>query len=344
MFDFGELKSIVKDLDDSTTALSQFALLVSSNRHTSMQRPSRPSRKARALAKILLQAHKTASELYFAILQGWRGDCHDTHEAKLFLEDRVFVTKQPQCSPVFKFIFGAESLGGRKEWHEAAVQALVDEEEEEGGEGQLDRGISTRNSYTAHSVTINITSVSLIRPNISLVDNICTAIQPVQNTSQQMAFVLTRPQRIGTKAADDCMINPCACFETTSLRAFLFDRQNQPRHAVTSVKPRMQLALRLASSLLQLCRTQWLPNTWSHDKVYFKIKPTPIFQGQGHEIDLGRPFISTAFGRDATPVPLVEANPKAVLLDLGILLLEIWHEQTLDAHFPGKATPNTTSV
>lgn len=52
-------------------------------------------------------------------------------------------------------------------------------------------------------------------------------------------------------------------------------------------------------------------------------------------IDLNRPFIFTTFNNSTTPQPPDDAEtvPKVALLGLGILLLELWYEETLEAHF-----------
>lgn len=57
-------------------------------------------------------------------------------------------------------------------------------------------------------------------------------------------------------------------------------------------------------------------------------------------VDFDRPFASVTFeDGNAKTVPQQNVDPKVVLLELGILLLEIWHEKTLETQFSLRETP-----
>ena len=94
----------------------------------------------------------------------------------------------------------------------------------------------------------------------------------------------------------------------------------------------MLLAVRLASSLLQLFQTRWLDHAWSKDAVFFLVRP-----GSQAQVLLNRPFVRCTFGGMRTASHSIE--PKVALLELGILLLEIWHKMTVEARFGLETAP-----
>jgi hypothetical protein len=57
------------------------------------------------------------------------------------------------------------------------------------------------------------------------------------------------------------------------------------------------------------------------------------FTAGSHELDLRRPFLSADFSRNSSPPVNRQAQVREDLLELGILLLEIWHENNLETQF-----------
>lgn len=119
-----------------------------------------------------------------------------------------------------------------------------------------------------------------------------------------------------------------------TLEAILSDRASIPYGVGFSLRLRMLLALGLASNLLQLCQTRWLDHAWSKETVYFLLRRTG--EEAKPSVDFSRAFVSAAID---SPEPVYGAagsrntGPKVVLLALGILLLEIWHQTRLEARF-----------
>jgi hypothetical protein len=101
-------------------------------------------------------------------------------------------------------------------------------------------------------------------------------------------------------------------------------------------KHRMLLALTLLPTPLQLLQTQWLENVWSKEAIYFLIRQQ---QGAAKDyispanVDVSRPFISLSFNPATQNHCQQQIQPKVVLRELGILLLEIWREMTLETRF-----------
>jgi hypothetical protein len=128
--------------------------------------------------------------------------------------------------------------------------------------------------------------------------------------------------------------------EVITLKALL-STETSGHGPILPWKFRMLLGLTLASNLLQLIQTQWLERAWSKEVVYFMLKPTGS-AGQGRsQVDLERPFVCLSFdGRMQNIENRSSIEPKVALLELGILLLEVWHEITLKTRFACNEAPN----
>ncbi|KAI9788455.1 MAG: hypothetical protein M1816_006891 [Peltula sp. TS41687] len=334
-----ELKDAVQELDGITNALDRLTRVVLSNRQLV---EATTSRKAVKLAKALRQVRDFASGLYLAISRGWRDGCHSKHEAKLFLEDRVDAATQisrqigkDTSTPilVFQLMFAASIGLEQMLCHETVVHVFKDDTEDGSTSCLVSR--STRSSQ----ITIaGPQSEPQARPEVTFVGDICGAIEAAQCNRRQFAFVLTGNKQMGTiSTTKEKLLIPYQQVNALTLKALL-SGDNSSRHGpVLPWKFRMSLALRLASNLLQLLQTQWLESAWSKDVVYFLLRSTDRVDnaaGDHPHVDVGRPFVSLTFD-DISPsaLPRGKVEPKVALLELGILLLEIWHETTLETRF-----------
>ena len=95
-----------------------------------------------------------------------------------------------------------------------------------------------------------------------------------------------------------------------------------------NLNQRMVLAFKLASSLLQYHSTPWLGESWSKKAICFQRTQSPK-PGVATLFEVDRPFITHTFKYQTTAV-LQKWNAKRSLLELGVLLLEIFHEETLE--------------
>ena len=100
------------------------------------------------------------------------------------------------------------------------------------------------------------------------------------------------------------------------------------------LKQRMVLSFVLASSLLQLHNTPWLATLLAKDTVYFQRAKSNIL---GFDVD--HPFARHTFTLNTTPETLSKPNAKRSLLELGIILLETWHQVTFESYTTAQAIP-----
>ncbi|KAI9645502.1 hypothetical protein NHQ30_006242 [Ciborinia camelliae] len=326
LFGVNELKDFVQDLDDTTNRLSSFTRIVISNRQIGNEKTSPKSIK---LAKALRQVRGFASNLYTGLCQGWKADCHNEHEAKLFLEDRLDAvtnilrsrgrsTLKPTLD--FKLIFVAGADQGHLSWNEAAVRVYHDEYHQ-----------NNQSSPASRVKIVTPEAKASEKPEVTFVGDICGAIETARCVQRSTVFILTENHQVGmTNSEEGAWVAPEKS-DSTSLKALLFASTEPHRRApVLPWKFRMLIALTLSSNLLQLLQTQWLESAWSKDKVYFLSKTRGSLKQQ---IDLSRPFISLSFGATSPNGLKVQVQPKIALLELGILLLEIWYETCLETRF-----------
>ncbi len=91
---------------------------------------------------------------------------------------------------------------------------------------------------------------------------------------------------------------------------------------------RIKLAVNLASSLLQYNLTPWLRGCWTKSAVHFFVQTRNV-----SGIDAEHPLIIKQFHDQATEVlgEIPENDPELALMELGILLLEIWNMRTFES-------------
>lgn len=112
---------------------------------------------------------------------------------------------------------------------------------------------------------------------------------------------------------------------STSFEEFLINSSPDKNSKLTP-KQRTILALDVAAAILQLRETTWLRSPWS--KTSIKLLPHPSHNATTELFveQVIDPKVSTSTDR----VPSDDPDPKAVVLELAILLMEIWHHQTMD--------------
>lgn len=109
---------------------------------------------------------------------------------------------------------------------------------------------------------------------------------------------------------------------TKCLEVFLEEqRQMDP-------EDRIKLAVNLASSILQYNLTPWLQGCWTKKSVHFFVKTRTVLG-----IDIEHPLIMKNFidpTSDISKEPQ-ENDPELALMELGILLLEVWNIKTFES-------------
>jgi hypothetical protein len=107
----------------------------------------------------------------------------------------------------------------------------------------------------------------------------------------------------------------------TSLEKLLVDGTADEDFRMTPYQQTM-LALTIASSVIQLRQTSWLSTPFTSKALKF-----PMHSQDRGLSRLPEPFLEPVLG---DRVNIAEPSPKVALLELAILLLEIWHHKPLE--------------
>lgn len=343
-----DMKSTIQEIDAGTAALDRFHQLIISNRQavqdTSSKRPTK-------LAKALDQVRKSISGLHFIMLDHFRKECHDHHETRLYLEDRVNSASEllsrlrnanfaaPLLAINLSFTVGTVTFRQDKKFYDAVVQVFREEEGKDLATTPIldSESLPGRQSRLIPMVTFTPDrSPSPARPVVATVTSICSAIQEAHQSNRRISFALLGTRQIGSLLNESrAPQEPHTGSPETLKLAEVLENNNM----TFPWKFRMLLALRLASSLLQLLQTRWLEGPWTKDAVHFVVHPVGSATPQqavrmSHtplQADLERPFVACTF--DSTQGEPKTVEPKLAMLELGILLLEIWHKTTLERRF-----------
>lgn len=97
-----------------------------------------------------------------------------------------------------------------------------------------------------------------------------------------------------------------------------------------STTQRMHLAATLASSMLQLCTTPWLSQSWSRQDVYFHSH-SPANVGTITSFEARHPFLVQNFWGKSKAQQHANQLAKEDILELGVLLLEIFDGRTIES-------------
>lgn len=333
-----EIDDQVNILDSSANDLNRLHSL-SDSLHRQMNASSR-SNASRKLAKSLHRVRSYADRLYIAISSSWSPNCHPAHEAKLILEDRIdeassskYLPKKQKQNFCFQVVFASDpSAESDTLWHESEIRVADDIEHNE----HPDAGPSycIPSPRTPIKVTFSTSPPkSVAQPVTTEVEDICLAISKARREQKKLQLYLHTQHRfhcnhiaiLGVHSAPSQSTNTISLKALLSASAQAIDpSQKMPFNS------RLLLALNLASTLLQLNATPWLATLWSKSTVCF-LAPTPL---QKHsQIDLTRPFITVKFDSGPRIVDRKKfPEARRVILELGIMLLELWHHTTFELH------------
>ncbi|KAM0804394.1 hypothetical protein BDR22DRAFT_960035 [Usnea florida] len=315
-----------------------------------------PTKHSNRLMSSLVRIQSNANHLYHAISLGWAPGCHSTHKARLMLEDRI---EQPASTtrakwsnkPLdFKVIFALDySTACDLLWHEGNVKVVEDGPGTTSRASQISTHPPSLSSISTRIPTVTFTTMpdSSDKTLSALeVQDICRAIAQAKQEQSLLQLYLLAHQRLHCchPVPVQQVVNSSQYISTTSLASLLTaSSTTSDRSHKLPLKPRLLLALTLASTLIQLNATPWLGKIWSKHSICFSTQPSNHPTLDQHplnpsQIDLTRPFLTQSFNNEPTALPLSNApithptDPRQMILELGIMLLEIWHETSLESY------------
>ena len=189
----------------------------------------------------------------------------------------------------------------------------------------------SRNSIAASSgrtlatpaITITPSGPTASQRTFDQVKNLCTEIERAKQACKSLELLLRCGHPLVCSDLSICQKKgSVTSWDTVSLEQLLSSQKRiLPRQKV-------RLALKLAASLLQLKTSQWLCASWSNQAVYF---PKRLPADHTHRIEIDQPLVLYTFSGSTQSISN-EPKPRLMFLELGILLMEIWNEESFAAY------------
>ena len=198
-----------------------------------------------------------------------------------------------------------------------------------------DRPLSNRSEQKT-KITFNLPELEL--PPKDDVSNICAAFREASSANMLLKLYLSEqgnltschhPKDIQIQQSGSGLSADLITLDSIIREA----HDSRERSKKWNWNQRMLLVYRLASSLLQFHSTPWLGGSWNKQLICFpRIQPPGTSDGTALRFDAESPFIAHDFR--ASPISPVRnpSNARFSLLELGILLLEIWHLTPFEAY------------
>jgi hypothetical protein len=325
-----------------------------------------PGDYSKKLAKSLQVVQRGAQSLHAAITSSWATGCHTAHRVMLNLRSDVnsenqrpktrSLQRSPICFRIFISADGDETNSDMTKWHPMSVQVQEDD--------QSDAQVTYQQVPPQVLTTRSSNSMGHPMPEQHLPPQV-TFSGPLPSPAQGEAADEYQPLTNICLTIRQCSLNnPTPWFKVATGR-LLLPKPHIPkpyllpnsgwvqtqvfaidRHRVMNLanflnktsgdeevqlgfSQRTELALCIATSMLSFQSTQWLEKPWTKDSIHFFLK------GQSESvIDVNQPVVMRIV-QDSTKNAVVTSqptlsDPKSALLELGILLLELWHHRTLE--------------
>lgn len=302
-----DLETAINELDRLTKRLTRVRVLAISVNQQVLQSSSRRSTKT---IRFLQNVRNRAMSLYSAIASIWNRQCHDDHSARLTLDHRLSVfdlgmkgrLPGKQSAINFNVIFEASTGTGKPFYHTSIIEVL------DGDIWDKDTAVKTNISFQLPSNKTSLTDL----------DDICQAVSDVKTAHKASKLYLIHDQRLQypekTSAVTTSITGNQGCISLADLI----------KSSTTRLKlnERVLLAATVASSMMQLYSTPWLPDL-RKERLLFQSKP-----GAGQGFCIERPIVRCSFANSTSGS---QVSSRKTLLDLGILIIELWHNQTIES-------------
>lgn len=321
-----ELGEEIRELESRLNSMQRLVELMSSNNQFNV---ANSDLKSRRLATAYMKIRHQADMLYLALTNAWIPQCHQHHEARLLLEDRVEEIKREKRllsndtkERCFQLIFSGGNPSQNSLWHESQVQVMPGSNDEE----------QHQNLSICSKVKITVPPSKTMAKSTKDIKDICSAIEESRNIQEHAIFALTEGGKITADVSQKRTFKVCQVKGSVVLRELLRANNDSRRNASPKIlyRPKLSLALNLAASFLQVLRTPWARPMLSAENITF-------LEDEKQRPDVKRPFLALSFGGSPQANPTPSDNGislKDELVELGIILLEIWHEKTLEEARP----------
>lgn len=308
------------DLERSIKEIDEFSRLLERLREKSQQdhqiMVKSSSSSSKAVVSMLRKVQVRASKLYRALAQSWTQSCQDPHGARLYLDYRIdtFEASKKSFAPYKhnKIEFSITLQGCTNPSYQTCVVEVLNLDDFE-----------YLNNVRKPAVSFKTIPDTVTNTKRSDVDNMCHVLNQCMSPKQSLKLYLVENERLCydhvLRDTSDCRLGHVHGGKTVSLRDLL---QDPTYRRALQLKPRVKLAAMMASSALQLHATPWCRSLRNESFLFV--------QDLSGKIDLRNPFVVCSFDGKYNPSSACSSQAESELLDLGILILELWHNEVMD--------------
>ncbi|KAK6853614.1 hypothetical protein PG995_010426 [Apiospora arundinis] len=313
------LVELVDDLRDDRLSLKEILKAVRVQQATA---PKQASHDAAIIVQTLERVRKAALPLYPAICSACTCDCQE-HRVLIRLDHRTplqgrgtrHMGEMPR-NTVFNIM-----IDSKQQLLEASIEALYQE--------------TAAHTKTPHEEAASLVQFKLPVIHISEtatrsqaqqpVANICESIREAEAASQNVKFRLVDKSLMAGDHQENQKVHRSYA-AASSLHSCLVNSAKDDDLRLTP-KQQTLLALEAASSVLQLWQTRWM-------SLGLTNKTMKLLVSSDEQNAICLSFMEQSIHRYTKDLdePINGPGPKSALLDLAILLLEIWHHKPLESY------------
>ncbi|KAI0435595.1 hypothetical protein F4803DRAFT_545016 [Xylaria telfairii] len=320
---YSALRELVEDLSEDRLSLKIIIKGMKTQQDYAAKSPTGDSKR---FAKIFARVQRNATPLYLAINDRCACKCSNSHKILMRLDNRIPLQK-------------AKPKLGRKIMEHTNFNLVLDLEEDL---QEVHVNVSQSPSCDAdgqaacqHGPTVKLPSITFNTTNskekcVASTDiiNICSQASHARISKHILELELTDRVLSLTNGIPSPRQEFC---QPKSLQDILRDGTLNEDSRLTP-KQRTLLALDLSASILQLRDTLWFRAPFDSSTVRFLACST---SGDSQRQTVTGPFIERILGNScangiSSSSTEKELDPKTTLLELAILLLEIWHHRPLE--------------
>jgi hypothetical protein len=335
--DRARLDGIIKELDGAIQVLDRLQNTMDATREaTKGSHVRKSSRTAASIEATRRQVLKLCSSVGGAMMK-CKAHNHD-HPAQLYVDSctqliashgrlKTRTLKPQQC---FQLRIACTSSDPSLLWHETKVELASED---------------LPASQSAPASAQNVVRVQF--PNIILpqsagasledIDNLCQKLQSLGVMHSPLQLCIYEAGNIARRQESSNWAGPMTALTTVTLEQSL-SRKSAANAVITpamGLKARMILALNLAIALLHVYQTPWLGKNWSKTEVTF-LQESSVpgsTTTPNARIRFDQPLLSHNFGPAIHSVSSSHSpRPQQAILQLAIMLLELWHDETIEAY------------
>ncbi|KAF2498690.1 hypothetical protein BU16DRAFT_615708 [Lophium mytilinum] len=328
-----------------------------------------PTRRKRNTTVPALFEHfrRQASSLHNAIYRSLQCDCSSIHSSKLFLpETHLYSSSSGNTtteSLKLKVYFPRKLrswsnshtlVGPEDDWYAADIEmAELDENmaltsrlpdvaatspTRAPSIGTIDANRNSRNVSFQQETSRRLSSASMVPKDAIEIQDLCAALKEYDPIKPHLGYLRSDGNDCHTLYhSQETIAVDTQWHDSVTLMDLI--RQdtplstNNPTSYGLRRQQRLEIALTMAKVVLQLYHCPWLKEDWTKDDIYF-------FRDKQGKVDLGSLSLDSTFYPSSLPPTTAALIPttsnmnrkrtKSSLLSLGILILEMWFNMSMD--------------